>query len=220
VRDTSARERDLATALRDRAAAARDHQADDEVDAARDRAEAARDRRAAARERGRATTQREAAVPREPPSAKRRGPGLAAVQREIDRARRRKGLLVVAYVDFDRLRASNDIDDQAAGDDRVKQLVGVMKTHLGPNELIVRLGGDEFLCALPGATIETVERRVDGLAGQLTATAHASRVNMGLAELVLDDNASDLIQRAHAHADLLAVHREDPNQQQRQQQNE
>ena len=139
---------------------------------------------------------------------------MAAVQREIDRARRRNGLLVVAYVDLDGLQLPNDIDDQDVGDDRVKQLVEVIKDHLRSDELIVRLGNDEFLCALPGATIESVRRRVDELGAQLTGSPDASPVNMGLAELVVDDHAFDLVKRARAHADLLAVRREDRCEQQ------
>ena len=82
-----------------------------------------------------------------------------------------------------------------------------MKAHLRSDELIVRLGGDEFLCALPGATIEDVGGRVEELAARLTASPDAGPVNMGLAELLGDDHAFDLVSRAHAQADLLAVHR-------------
>jgi GGDEF domain-containing protein len=173
-------------------------------EAARDRAEAARDRLSAAQDRAHAATEREAA--RESTGADRHGPGMAAVQREIDRARRRNGVLVVAYVDLNGLELPNDIDDQDVGDNRVEHLVGVMKAHLGSDELIVRLGGDEFLCALPGTTIERVGGRVEGLAAQL-GSPDAAPVNMGLAELVADDYAFDLVKRAHAHADLLAARR-------------
>jgi GGDEF domain-containing protein len=75
--------------------------------------------------------------------------------------------------------------------------------------VIIRLGGDEFLCALPSATIESVGSRMQALAGELTASPDASQVYMGLAELVLDDNAIDLVDRARAHADLPAVGGED-----------
>jgi diguanylate cyclase (GGDEF)-like protein len=201
-------------AARDRQRAADDppQSASQRRQAARDRAEAARDRLSAAQDRAHAATEREAA--RESTGAERRGPGMAAVQREIDRARWRNGLLVVAYLDLDRLQLPNDIDDQDIGDDRVKHLVGVMKAHLRSDELIVRLGGDEFLFALPGATIESVGRRVEELAAQLTRSPDASPVNMGLAELLVDDHAFDLVKRAHAHADLLAARRENRCEQQ------
>jgi GGDEF domain-containing protein len=201
---------------RDRQRAADDprQSASQRAEAARDRAEAARDRLSAAQDRAHAATEREAAPVGEPTGAKRTGPGLAAVQREIDRACRGDGLLVVAYVDLDRLQATNNTDKHDVADDRVKQLVGVMKAHLRRDEVIIRLGGDEFLCALPGATIDNVGRRVQALAGELTSSPDASRVNMGLAELVLDDNAVDLVDRARVHADLLAVGREDRGEQQ------
>ena len=203
------------------AARDRQHTADDPPqspsrrgEAAQDRAEAARDRLSAAQDRAHAATDREAA--RESTGAERHGPGMAAVQREIDRARRRNGLLVVAYVDLDGLQLPEDIDDEDVGDDRVKHLVGVIKADLRSDELIVRLGGDEFLCALPGATIESVGGRVEELAAQLTGSPDASPVNMGLAELLLADHAFDLVKRAHAHADLLAVRREGRCEQQQQ----
>ena len=183
-------------------------------EAARDRAEAARDRLSAAQDRAHAATERKAAGVGEPSDVERRAPGLEAVQREVDRARRQTGRLVVAYVDFDR---PTDVDHQDIGDDRVKQLVSVMKAHLLPNELIVRLGGDEFLCALPGTSIKDVGSRVEALVGRLTASPDASQLNMGLAELVRHDSAIELVERAHAHADLLTAGRED---RWRQQQNE
>jgi GGDEF domain-containing protein len=178
-------------------------------EAARDREHAAHDRLSAAQDRAHAATEREAAAVGEPIDPARRVPGLAAVQREIDRARRRKGLLVVAYVDCDRLQATTDIDEQDVQDERVNQLIGVMKADLRPEELIVRLGGGELLCALPGARVDNVGRRVEELAEQLIASADASRVNIGLAELVTDDNAINLVERARTHADLLAAASED-----------
>jgi GGDEF domain-containing protein len=178
-------------------------------EAARDREKAAHDRLSAAQDRAHAATERQAAAVDEPVDPARRVPGLAAVQREIDRARRHKGLLVVAYVDCDRLQVTTDIDDHDVQDERVNQLVGVINADVGPDELIVRLGGNELLCALPGTRIDTVGRRVEELAEQLTANADASPVNIGLAELVEDDNATNLVERARTHANLLAATSED-----------
>ena len=212
--DQAASDRDLAHGVgRDgyaRSRAVRDHSTRARQGTSRERHHTAH-----LRDRDRAfATERNAAGVGNPTGTERRGPGLAAVQREIERARRQKGLLVVAYVDFGCLHANNNSDDQGIEDGRGKQLVGVMKAHLRPDELIVRLGGDEFLCALPGATIKNVGRRVEELAGQLTASPDASPVNMGLAELVRDDDATELVDRAHADADLLAARREDRCEQQ------
>ena len=81
----------------------------------------------------------------------------------------------------------------------------MIRAHLRPDELLIRLGGGEFLCALPGATIETLGGRVEELVGQLAASPHETRVNIGVAEMIPGDNAIDLVKRAHAHADPLAV---------------
>jgi diguanylate cyclase (GGDEF)-like protein len=221
ARQATSSERHHTAQLRDETARVRQLAADDpprsasqRAEAARDRAEATRDRLSAAQDRARTATEGEDRRLRESTDAYRRRAGLVAVEREINRARRQKGLLVVAYVDFDHRQASNEIEDQDAGDERVKHLVGVIRAHLRPDELIIRLGGGEFLCALPGATIETLGGRVEELAGQLTTSPYDSRVNIGVAELVLHDNAIDLVKRAHAHADLLAVDGEDRFEQQ------
>jgi GGDEF domain-containing protein len=44
--------------------------------------------------------------------------------------------------------------------------------------MIIRLGGDEFLCALSGATIENARRRFDEIASELTAAPDGASVTV------------------------------------------
>lgn len=185
-------------ALADRAAAA-----EARARAAADRAGAARDRDQAARDRTQAQADREALLHQLAiaetdvlTGARTRGPGLEDLDHEIDRARRGTGLLVVAYVDVVGLKAINDKHGHAAGDDLLQTAVGSMRKHLRSYDLIVRLGGDEFLCAMSDATLEEAQERFEAVKTELAADERGIKV--GFAMLEPADNSADLIGRADA----------------------
>lgn len=70
------------------------------------------------------------------------------MERETARAKRTKHPFVLAFVDVDRLKATNDSLGHAAGDHLLRRTVESMRKHLRSYDLIVRFGGDEFVCAL------------------------------------------------------------------------
>jgi diguanylate cyclase (GGDEF)-like protein len=199
-RDRAARERDRAADERDRAADERDraerwsmsereHAAEDRERAAVDRADAARDRDAAARD-------RESAGLDDLTGALRRDRGLADIEREINRARRTDGQLVLAFVDVDGLKAVNDTYGHAAGDQLLRDLVDALRAGLRSYDLVVRYGGDEFVCALPGADVETAQRRFRDAAGELRERNTSASISVGLAELKSGDTVETLLGRA------------------------
>lgn len=104
-----------------------------------------------------------------------RGPGIVELQREIDRARRGDTPLAVAYVDVDGLKAVNDQQGHGAADVLLKHVDGVLQSHLRSYELIIRIGGDEFLYALSNATIETIRLRFTEITDQLRASSPERR---------------------------------------------
>ena len=110
--------------------------------------QAARDRESAARDRAEAALERRTNATDSLTGAWLRGPGLSELEREISRARRGNGRLVVAYVDVNGLKAVNDTRGHAAGDALLARVVAALRSNLRPYELVVRVGGDEFICAL------------------------------------------------------------------------
>ena len=91
----------------------------------------------------------------------RRGMGSHALEREIDRARRGTGRLVLAFVDVDDLKTFNDREGHAAGDALLVNVVTAMRSRLRSYDPVIRFGGDEFVCALADADLVDAHRRFD-----------------------------------------------------------
>ncbi len=206
------RDRQRAASDRARSALPRADAGADRARAARDRALAASDRVLAAEDRVQAAAELKAGEVDELTGARRRAPGLADIQREIDRANRGDGQLIAVYVDVDGLKATNDSKGHHAGDLMLKHIVDVMRTQLRSYEPVVRVGGDEFVCTISGTTLERARERFARIIAQLSLTPDGGSITVGLARLVQGDSPMTLIDRADAQ--LLAA-REARNQTQR-----
>jgi diguanylate cyclase (GGDEF)-like protein len=210
ARDENSRLRDLAAEARDRMAAARDN-AEFEVggplakaraQAAADRAKAASDREQAAADRAQAAIDREHARAAlrdahldELTGVHRRGMGSHELEREIDRARRGTGRLVLAFVDVDDLKAFNDRHGHAAGDALLVDVVAAMRSRLRSYDPVIRFGGDEFLCALGDADVADAQRRFDEIQRALGQLHPGCSVSVGFAQLRDGDTADALTSR-------------------------
>ena len=128
--------------------------------------------------------------------ASRRGAGLAAIGREISRQQRVSGELVAAYVDVDGLKTTNDATGHAAGDILLVAVAGSLRACLRTYDLITRVGGDEFVCALPGIGIENARRRFEAVSAMLATELPGASITVGFARLQDGDSTDDLIQRA------------------------
>jgi diguanylate cyclase (GGDEF)-like protein len=192
--DAAADRTDAAT---DRAAAAADR-ATDRVDRATDRVDRATDRAAAATDREIAADDQASASLDELTGAHRRGAGLAELEREIARSRRTGEPLVVAYVDVDGLKTVNDTRGHAAGDRVLCELVRALRGQLRQHDLIVRVGGDEFVCVLPGGTIPMVSERFAAVSAELMTLPERLSISVGLAQPEGNETAADLVLRADA----------------------
>ena len=74
-------------------------------------------------------------------------------------------------------------------------MVEALRSGLRESDLIVRYGGDEFLCALAGATKNNAAKRLEVSEGVLAGFASGS-LSVGLAELRTGEDAAALIARA------------------------
>jgi diguanylate cyclase (GGDEF)-like protein len=140
----------------------------------------------------------------------RRGPGLRELQQEIDRARRQGHQLLVAFIDVDGLKVVNDRRGHAAGDRLLREVAEALRHGLRSYDLVLRYGGDEFLCALSNAGIDHAERRLSEVADDLGAAPSHGSITWGLAELQATDILDDLVARADAALYTARRRRSDP----------
>ncbi|MCA1699107.1 MAG: GGDEF domain-containing protein [Actinobacteria bacterium] len=194
----------------------RSHAAEDRARAAEDRQAAAQDREQAARERlqdlaERAALERQLALTATDSltGARTRTAGLSDLDRELDRCRRTGGLLVLTYVDVVGLKTVNDTNGHSAGDELLRRVIQVITAHLRSYDLIIRVGGDEFVCAMPNITMLQARRRFRAIATTLASAPDAAAITTGFAQPTAGENATELI--ARADNDLLARRRSNPD---------
>ncbi len=199
--------RDRTTSMTDREAGARER-----VQAELDRTTAFSDREQGAGERARAEDDRSTAQADRGASARERdhssvdiltgahvrGAGLAELGREITRAARTGQSLIVAYVDVDNLKFVNDSAGHAAGDDLLRSVAHALKARLRSYDLIVRYGGDEFLCAVSDLSLLDAAARLSEANVVLSALPSPASFTAGLAEMERGDTSEGLIARADA----------------------
>lgn len=171
--------------------------------AAADREAAARDRELAARERQQALADHQAlaneldrAAVDALTGARTRAAGLDELDRELDRARRTTTPLVVGFVDVVGLKAINDTKGHGAGDALLRGVVAGLKARLRPYDLIIRLGGDEFLCAMSNLTIAAARERFVAVISTISQPPDPGAIRVGFAQLRPHESAAELIARA------------------------
>lgn len=210
--DLTARDRDRHAAERDARATLRDEKAGSiDLDAAADRSGARRDRQGAAGDRRSASADRHAAWTDRALSASeraaqlvdeltgslRRQAGLAVLEREVCRASRMNEHFVLAFIDIDHLKAMNDLHGHDAGDQLLRAVVTSLRGVIREYDVIVRYGGDEFLCGLMDVGLDEARERFRRAGAHLAERFQAS-MSVGLAQFEPGEGLGDLITRADA----------------------
>jgi len=210
LRDLNATARDRAAELRDLAAAraeqtggvpdstmeaARDQAARVRARAAIDRARAAADRLAAAKDREQARAELRHAQLDGLTGTYGRALGTVALEHEINRARHSHEPLVLAFLDVDGLKQVNDHHGRAAGDTLLRAVVEAIGSDLRSYDPIVRVGGDEFVCALADCTLDGARLRFQSIRDRLRQTHPDASLSVGFAQRRADDTLAQLIER-------------------------
>ena len=167
--------------------------------AARDRVAGALDRREGALDRMRAAEYLKRAYQDTLTGAVHRDPGREELGHEVDRAHRSGTPLVIAFLDVVALKRVNDEQGHAAGDEILSAVGAALREGLRSYDLVVRYGGDEFVCALPGSNLSDATRRFDDVREKLSVSSPGTTVSIGLAELRVDESLDGIIERADRH---------------------
>lgn len=216
-RDRTAQEHDSTAEARDARSEARDQRAEaresaehrTDTKAASDRAGAKRDRQGGAADRRHAKHDRDSASADRDHSAReraellidgltgvhRREPGLLELEREVMKAHRTGTSFILAFVDVVGLKAVNDTQGHVAGDRLLSHVVDTIRGVVRDYDLIVRYGGDEFVCGLVDLGVDEARRRFEVANASLDVMLGAA-ITAGLAELAPGETLEQLIIRA------------------------
>jgi diguanylate cyclase (GGDEF)-like protein len=114
------------------------------------------------------------------PDAKDELTGLLTVQAFVNRLQETPpdGALILALMDLDRFKSLNDRYGHVAGDEWIKIMAGrFAETFGGEGSLIGRLGGDEFIAALPTPDLLAVYERAEALRASIEKDSPALTVS-------------------------------------------
>jgi diguanylate cyclase (GGDEF)-like protein len=193
--DELARQRRLSTERR-RAQLSRARAATQREAAARDRRQAAEDREYAARALAESETELVMEGIDHLTGALRRRAGAVALQRELDRTGRGGESMVIAFVDLDGLKAINDNEGHAAGDGFLRQVAESIHQSMRSYDVMVRYGGDEFVCSLAGQDEVGARQRFEQIAARVADITGGQTITFGLAQARRDESLDELIVRA------------------------
>jgi len=83
------------------------------------------------------------------------------LQRVVRDAHERHTEHVLCYLDLDRFKPVNDTCGHAAGDEMLRQLTALCRTHCRKRDTLARIGGDEFGLLLEHCTLDQARRVVE-----------------------------------------------------------
>lgn len=103
----------------------------------------------------------------------------------------------VVYVDLDHFKKLNDSHGHAAGDQALRHVADIFRSHIRGRDLAARMGGEEFALWLPGtgldegvAVAERVRRSVETLSWSWAGAVWPLTVSCGVA--TMPDHAHDV----------------------------
>jgi len=76
------------------------------------------------------------------------------LEREVSRSERYERAFALIFFDIDHFKRVNDTYGHLAGDAILRQLAGAIRNHVRRDDIVARIGGEEFAVLLPEVTIQ------------------------------------------------------------------
>ncbi len=96
--------------------------------------------------------------------------GLRRLKEEYQRAKRTSGCLCVLMFDIDHFKRVNDTYGHQAGDFILSSFAKILQQNFREEDVVMRYGGEEFLCALSNANIEDSYKRAETIREQVASS--------------------------------------------------
>jgi diguanylate cyclase (GGDEF)-like protein len=126
-----------------------------------------------------------------------------ALEREVSRSRRYQRDLSLILFDIDHFKQKNDTFGHLAGDTVLRDLAGAVRSRIRREDLLARVGGEEFAVLLPEVSkehareaAEKIRRVVEATTFKFEGTVIPTTVSLGVAALEGEDTVDSLYKRA------------------------
>jgi diguanylate cyclase (GGDEF)-like protein len=120
--------------------------------------------------------------------------------REIERAKRFNLSLSIIMFDIDAFKRINDTYGHLTGDQVLETLVTLVQGEIRKIDILIRWGGDEFICILPetdlGGAIRLGERMRRLVAENKFGDIGKVTLSIGISQFIPGDNEDTLLKRA------------------------
>ena len=90
-----------------------------------------------------------------------RGMGLSFLENEVKTIRRKAGFFSVCYIDINALKYVNDHFGHGEGDELLILICQLITQATRDNDILCRLGGDEFIILFPNFKEEDAQKSID-----------------------------------------------------------
>ena len=122
-----------------------------------------------------------------------------ALGRLWSRHHRSAAPLAVLVVDIDHFKRINDSQGHAAGDAALKRVAAMLQGHLRAEDVVGRIGGEEFLLLLPDTKAPHAHALAERLRERMHADPLGTTISIGIAMAGKDDSSAEsVIARADA----------------------
>jgi diguanylate cyclase (GGDEF)-like protein len=204
-RDVRADERDLAAFEQDEADGLaglkrendREIARGDRLSSADDRLHAAEDREVSAEDRSQAAAYSDSLLIDGRTGFYQHGAGLHELEREAMKARRTDEPFVIAVIDVDQLKETNDAQGYRAGERLLGRVATAIRRVVRDYDVVVRFGGDQFVCGALGLDVTEAKARFDMLNAGLAASG-CGTASVGVVRLEEGEALEHAITRADA----------------------
>ena len=104
----------------------------------------------------------------------------------------------MAFIDVDGLKQLNDSAGHTAGDELLKNVVAAIQERVRSYDIVLRYGGDEFVCVLVDATLAQAEKTIRDVRRFIEMRSAGRSVSVGMSPVRAGDDAAKAVSRADA----------------------
>jgi diguanylate cyclase (GGDEF)-like protein len=93
--------------------------------------------------------------------------GFLALEKSLEIAKLKKEPMSVIFIDVDNLKTINDNFGHDAGDFVLRKIADIIRNSIRESDILIRVGGDEFVLGLPSARKEDAQMIIKRIKGAL-----------------------------------------------------